>query len=103
MTEPKNHRLNFSVYGHLVDRYLFNFRINPDNLKDHLPQVSWLKPRILNGYGVVSFCLLKLRNLTMWPLPSFLGFDSTSSAFRCAVIDTSNHTPEPSVFVLGRN
>jgi hypothetical protein len=101
--KTKNSPLNFSVYGQLVDRYLFNFRINPDSLAVHLPQVEWLKPRIVHGHGIVSFCLLKLKGLTVWPLPSFLGFNSTSSAYRCAVMDSSGGSPEPSVYVLGRN
>jgi hypothetical protein len=95
--------LSFSVYGNLVDRYLFNFRADPDILASHLPQVKWLKPRIINGSGIVSFCLLKLEGLTVWPLPSFLGFNSTSSAYRCAVVDSSGASHEPSVYVLGRN
>ena len=94
---------NISVYGNLVDRYLFNFRADPVALEKHLPNVDWLKPRTINGYGVVSFCLLKLKGLTMWPLPSSLGLDTTSCAYRCAVIDESGKKPEPSVYVLGRN
>ena len=94
---------NFSVCGNLVDRYLFNFRTDPDVLESHLPQVSWLKPRMINGYGVVSFCLLKLKGLTVWPLPSILGLNTTSCAYRCAVTDESGKKPEPSVYVLSRN
>ena len=94
---------NFSIYGNLVDRYLFNFRMDSDVLESHLPKVSWLKPRIINGYGVVSFCLLKLKGLTVWPLPTTLGLNTTSCAYRCAVTDESGKKPEPSVYVLGRN
>ena len=94
---------NFSIRGNLVDRYLFNFRTNPDALENHLPKVSWLKPRIINGYGVVSFCLLKLKGLTVWPLPSAMGLNTTSCAYRCAVTDVSGEKSEPSVYVLGRN
>ena len=94
---------HFSIHGNLVDRYLFNFRTNPEILESHLPQVSWLKPRTINGYGVVSFCLLKLKGLTVWPLPSTVGLNTTSCAYRCAVTDISGGNPEPSVYVLGRN
>jgi len=102
----KKHRFpkfNFSVYGHLVDRYLFNFRVAPEIIEKHIPQVPWLQPRIINGYGVVSFCLLKLRGLTAWPLPSKIGFNSTSSAYRIAIMDKTGVRQEPSVYVLGRN
>ena len=94
---------NISVYGNLVDRYLFNFRVDPILLENHLPKVDWLKLRTINDYGVVSFCLLKLKGLTMWPLPTSLGLNTTSCAYRCAVFDESGKKPEPSVYVLGRN
>ena len=94
---------NFSIYGNLVDRYLFNFRVDSDALENHLPKIPWIRPRNINGYGVVSFCLLKLKGLTVWPLPTSLGLGTTSCAYRCAVIDESGKSPEPSVYVLGRN
>ena len=94
---------NFSIYGNLVDRYLFNFRVDFDALENHLPKIPWIKPRNINGYGVVSFCLLKIKGLTIWPLPTSLGLNTTSCAYRCAVTDESGKNPEPSVYVLGRN
>jgi len=90
-----------SIYGHLVDRYLFNFRLDADYLESQIP-VSWLKPRLYNGYGVVSFCLLRLKGVTLWPLPTFTGIDSISCAYRCAVMDSSEGI-EPSVYILGRS
>jgi hypothetical protein len=91
-----------SVYGHLVDRYLFNFRLDADYLESRVP-VGWLKPRLFNGYGVVSFCLLKLKGVTLWPLPTSMGIDSISCAYRCAVMDMSSSAPETSVYILGRS
>ena len=91
-----------SVYGHLIDRYLFNFRLDADYLESRVP-VGWLKPRLSHGYGIVSFCLLKLKGVTLWPLPTSMGIDSISCAYRCAVMDTSSGAPEPSVYILGRS
>lgn len=91
-----------SVYGQLVDRYLFNFRVDAEALQSRLP-VRWLKPRLVKGYGVVSFCFLRLRGVTLWPLPTSMGIDSTSCAYRCAVTDMSGARPEPSVYILGRS
>lgn len=91
-----------SVYGHLLDRYLFNFRLDADYLESRVP-VGWLKPRLYHGYGVVSFCLLKLKGVTLWPLPTSMGIDSISCAYRCAVMDMSSSAPEPSVYILGRS
>ena len=90
-----------SVYGHLVDRFLFNFRLDADYLESQIP-VGWLRPRLYHGYGTVSFCLLRLKGVTLWPLPTSLGIDSISCAYRCAVMDSSTSNPEPSVFILGR-
>jgi hypothetical protein len=91
-----------SVYGHLVDRYLFNFRLDADYLGSQVP-ADWLKPRLCHGHGVVSFCLLKLKGVTLWPLPTSMGIDSISCAYRCAVVDTSSGAHEPSVYILGRS
>jgi hypothetical protein len=91
-----------SVYGHLIDRYLFNFRLDADYLASQIP-VSWLKPRLYHDYGVVSFCLLRLKGVTLWPLPTAVGFDSISCAYRCAVMDSSQRLAEPSVYILGRS
>jgi len=94
---------NPSIHGRLLDRYIFNFRVDPKVLERHLPPVSWLRPRIINGFGVVSFCLLNLKGVTLWPLPVQLGFDTISCAYRCAIVDGSGKDPEPSVYVLGRS
>ena len=91
-----------SVYGQLIDRYLFNFRLDADYLESRVP-VDWLKPRLYHGYGVVSFCLLKLKGVTLWPLPTSMGIDSISCAYRCAVMDASSGVPAPSVYILGRS
>jgi hypothetical protein len=91
-----------SVYGRLVDRYLFNFRLDADYLQSKMP-AGWLRPRLYHGYGVVSFCLLRLKGVTLWPLPASMGIDSISCAYRCAVMDTSRTASEPSVYILGRN
>jgi hypothetical protein len=97
-----NNVIKPSVYGRLVDRYLFNFRLDADYLESQVP-VGWLKPRRYHGYGVVSFCLLRLKGVTLWPLPTAVGIDSISCAYRCAVVDTSLKASEPSVYILGRS
>lgn len=91
-----------SVYGHILDRYLFNFRLDIDVLRNYLPSLKWLKPREINGYGVVSFCLLNFKGLTIWSLPTLLGVDTASCAYRCSVIDESGGESIPSVYLLGR-
>jgi hypothetical protein len=94
--------LKRSVSARLVERFIFNFRLSPRALESKLP-VRWLKPQVINGHSVVSFCILKLQGLMLSPLTPFFGLDTVSCAYRCGVIDMSEATPGPSVFILGRN
>ena len=91
-----------TVYGKLLDRYLFNFRVDAQALQAKLPAIEWLTPKLVHGYGVLSFCCLNLENVTMRPLPSILGVNSTSCAYRCGAVDNSRGLSEPSVYVFGR-
>lgn len=102
MLQKRKSAVNPSVHARVVERYLFNFRLSPKALDNHL-SVDWLRPQILNGKSVVSFCMLKLENLALKPLPSFLGLNTISCAYRCGVIDASGEVPEPSVYVVSRN
>jgi len=92
-----------SVYGNVLDRYLFNFRIDLEKLENHMPSLRWLVPRNVNGYGVVSLCLVNFKGLTVWPLPKALGINTVTCAYRYSVIDMSKPEPSPSVYLLGRN
>ncbi len=91
-----------SVYARLIERFIFNFRLAPDALASHLP-APYLQPQVINGWSVVSFCVLMLDRVMLSPLPSFLGFKTVSCAYRCGVIDTSGASPEPSVYITDRN
>jgi hypothetical protein len=91
-----------SIIARMIERYIFNFRVTPDCLARHLP-VPWLAPQVINGWSVISFCVLKLDRLTVWPLPPVGRFETISCAYRIGVIDHSGNTPEPSVYVTDRN
>ena len=90
-----------SVHAHLVERFIFNFRMRPEVLKSHLPVCS-LQPQVIQGWSVVSFCLLKLDHVMLSPLPAWPGLKTISCAYRCGVIDTSGAAPEPAVYILER-
>src|ERR1051326_8357997 len=90
--------LRRAIYAHLKQRYIFNFRLPSSTLRRMLP-VTWLKPQVKNGYSIISFCILDLEGLTIWPLPTFLGLGTISCAYRCGVIDESQVDPVPSVFI----
>jgi hypothetical protein len=90
-----------SVKARLVERLIFNFRLRPEAFAPHLP-VPWLKPQVVNGWSVVSFCILNLEKVIVSPLPGIFGYTTTSCAYRCGVIDTSGSKPEPSVYITDR-
>ena len=85
----------------MVERYIFNFKMRPDDLKAKLP-APWLEPQPINGWCAVSFCILWLDRLTVSPIPPLIRFRTLSCAYRIGVIDTSPPTPEPSVYITDR-
>ena len=90
-----------TVKAVLRERLIFNFRLKPEALAKYLP-ATWLKPQVMNGWSVVSFCILDLEQTTLWPLPGIFGYRTTSCAYRCGVIDASGSTPQPSVYITDR-
>jgi hypothetical protein len=91
-----------SITAVLEERLLFNFRVTPEKLATQLP-VPWLKPLVINGASVLSFCILHLKNVTIWPLPgAVIGWKTISCAYRCGVLDSSSGTPQPAVWIIDR-
>lgn len=90
-----------AVRANLKERFIFNFRMPPEAMAKYLP-ATWLAPQEINGFGVVSYCLLELHNITIAPLAPTVGLNSISCAPRFAVIDTSGAKPKPAVFVTER-
>ncbi len=91
-----------SIQANMVERYIFNFRMKPTALEKHLP-VAYLKPQIVNGWSMMSFCILNLEKITVPPIPSIFGFKTLSCAYRAGIIDHSKENPEPSVWITERN
>jgi hypothetical protein len=91
-----------SVSARLIERFIFNFRLSPNALAEKIP-VSWLRPQVLNGWAISSFCILKIERLMLRPIPSVLGLETICCAYRCGVIDCSDHFVSPSVYIVGRN
>ena len=102
---PKRKEASFSLFrtvrSTMIERYIFNFRIRPDDLAKKLP-VPWLQPQAKNDWSVVSFCILWLDRLSVAPLPAWPRLSTISCAYRIGVIDVSGSEPEPSVYVTDR-
>jgi hypothetical protein len=91
-----------SITAVLEERLLFNFRVAPEMLASLLP-VPWLQPQIINGASVLSFCILHLKNVTVWPLPgNIVGWKTISCAYRAGVIDSSSGSDVPAVWIVDR-
>lgn len=90
-----------TVNARLLERFIFNFRVKPKLLTDHLP-VEHLRPQVFHGWSVVSFCILKLDRVMLAQFPSKLGLKTISCAYRCGVIDTFGTQPVPAVYILQR-
>jgi hypothetical protein len=91
-----------SITAVLEERLLFNFRVTPEKLATQLP-VPWLKPLVINGTSILSFCILHLKRVTIWPLPgSIIGWKTVSCAYRCGVVDSSSGQPQPAVWIIDR-
>lgn len=90
-----------SISARLVERFIFNFRLSPNSFEEKLP-IPWLRPQVINGWSAVSFCILKVEQLMLQPIPSSFGLETICCAYRCGVIDCSR-IEEPSVYILGRN
>lgn len=86
-----------SVSARMHERFIVNLRVPPQVLRDRLP--ACVTPQVVNGYAVVSFCMLDLRGVTLAPLPPIVGPRSISCAQRYAILAESG---EPAVFVPER-
>ena len=86
-----------SVRARMHERYIVNVRVPPDALAAALP--GCLDPQEVNGFGIVSFCVLDLRRISIAPVPPVAGPRSVSCAARYAVLDEGG---APSVFVPER-
>jgi hypothetical protein len=91
-----------SVTAVLHERLLFNFRVAPEQLATQLP-VPWLKPLVINSASILSFCILHLEQVTIWPLPgSIIGWKTISCAYRAGVLDYSSGSAVPAVWIIDR-
>jgi hypothetical protein len=100
--EPRMFAIPRRVSARLVERYVFNFRLSPERLDERLP-AKWLKPQVINGHAVASFCVLSLDRMTLLPIPPVVPFSTVSCAYRCGAVDASDGKSEPTVYITDRN
>jgi hypothetical protein len=72
------------VLSGIIDRrMLINYKVDPGVVKKLLP-VN-LEPLIVNGYASAGICLLRLKEIAIKYIPSFLGITSENAAHRFLV------------------
>ena len=87
------------IRARLGERFIFNFRVEPDLLQRHLP--AWLEPQLFDGSAVASFCILDLHDVTFRPIPGPLGLRNINCAHRFGVLE--KESGNPAVYVDERN
>lgn len=90
------------VRAEVVRRYVFNFRLRPEDAAAMLP-VRWLEPALVDGSAIFSFCPYVLHRLTVGRVPAWLGLRAVCAAYRLAVVEHTAAGPRPAVWVPGRS
>jgi len=69
--------------GNIDRRILVNYHVDPVVLAPLLP--APFRPKIVNGFGMVGICLIRLKRVRPRFIPAFLGISSENAAHRTAV------------------
>ncbi len=89
------------VRGIIDRRILVNYRVDPGVLAPMLP--APFRPKTIRGAAMVGICLIRLKGLRPWFLPSWMGIRSENAAHRVAVEWDENGTLREGVFVRRRD
>jgi len=89
------------VRGLIDRRILVNYRVDPKVLAPLLP--SPFRPKIVQGFGMVGICLIRLRNVRLRRLPAWLGISSENAAHRAAVEWEEDGLMREGVFIRRRD
>jgi hypothetical protein len=84
----------------LVRRVIVNYALDPKLLEAKLP-CSWMRPQLIRGAAIASFCVLDLERITVGAMPSALGIRNLNCAHRFGIVDA--RTGESAVYVESRN
>jgi hypothetical protein len=90
-----------TIEGIIDRRILINFTVDEEVLKKFLPQP--FSPKLVEGKGLAGICLIRLKNIRPFGLPSFVGFGSENAAHRIAVEWTEKGLVKSGVYVPRRD
>jgi Uncharacterized conserved protein (COG2071) len=72
-----------TIRGLIDRRILANYRIAPEAFARILPPP--FRPKLMNGFGIVGICLIRLKEIRPRGVPKILGVSSENAAHRIAV------------------
>ena len=90
-----------SLEGLIDRRILVNFRIEQSVVRELLPQP--FEPILVNGYGIVGICLIRLKDLRIKGAPRFVGLSSENSAYRISAHWEENGKRKTGVYIPRRD
>ena len=90
-----------TIKGTIDRRILINYRVELDVLKKYLPPP--FKPQAVNGYGIAGICLIRLKDLRLKGLPTFMGMGFENAAHRIAVEWEENGERKTGVYIPKRS
>jgi uncharacterized protein YqjF (DUF2071 family) len=90
------------IHGIIRRRMLVNYRVEPEIVHRLLP--SKFRPKLHDGFAVAGICLIRLEQMRLRQVPSFLGMSSENAAHRIAVLwDDEQGRVREGVFVARRD
>jgi uncharacterized protein YqjF (DUF2071 family) len=89
------------IRGVIDRRILVNYHVRPDVLAALLP--APFRPKVVNGFGMVGICLIRLKHVRPTFLPSWLSIGSENAAHRTAVEWDEGGVVQEGVYVRRRD
>ncbi len=86
-----------TIQGIIDRRILINYRLAPELLRGILP--SPFRPKVVQGWAIAGFCLIRLKALRPSALPASLGLSSENAAHRIAVEWEENGQHREGVYI----
>src|SRR4051794_30690759 len=94
--------MRIPVMRGIIDRrILVNYHVDPSVLAPLLP--TPFRPKVIDGFGMVGICLIRLRKVRPTYLPSWFGMTSENAAHRTAVSWDEDGRARDGVYVRRRD
>jgi hypothetical protein len=89
------------IHGIIDRRILVNYRVDPSVFAGLLPEP--FRPKIVHGCGMAGICLIRLKQIRLIGLPSWVGLATENAAHRIAVEWDEDGETHEGVYVRRRD